>query len=174
MEDLKRNMKLKSFDFAESTSKQLITLSTAIVAFTITFGKELFGGINNGVAFGTLIIAWVLFTISIISGIWTLMALTGSLSKTTKTIKEGDNEKQEEVSIYDKNITLPEFIQMITFVLALIATITYAVILARSETKPVPVDNMPKAEIRVIRESTFTIEDSVKVDTLGFCMPTGH
>ena len=102
------------------------------------------------------------------------MALTGSLSKTTKTIKEGDNEKQEEVSIYDKNITLPEFIQMVTFVLALIATITYAVILARSETKPVPADNTPKAEIRVIRESTFIIEDSVKVDTLGFCMPTGH
>ena len=57
MEDLKRNMKLKSFDFAESTSKQLITLSTAIVAFTITFGKELFGGINNGAAFWALIIA---------------------------------------------------------------------------------------------------------------------
>lgn len=167
---MKKNMKLKSFDFAESTSKQLITLSTAIVAFTITFGKELFGGIDNGFAFGVLITAWVFFVVSIICGVWTLMALTGSLDKAINIVKEkkGEqgSEKEVEVSIYDSNIRWPEFFQVLFFVLALSATIWYAIVLTTSA--PEHVMQKTNSEIRIIRESTYTIHDSIKVDTLGF------
>lgn len=170
MEETKRNMKLKSFDFAASTSKQLITLSTAIVAFTITFGKELFGGINNSCAFTALIVAWVLFVISIIFGIWTLMALTGSLNSVTKIVKEKDDdkevEKEVEVSIYDSNIKYPELLQVLFFILAISATICYAIVLTNSETEQIMQESNTKPEIRVIRESTYTIKDSIKVDTL--------
>lgn len=173
---MKKNMKLKSFDFAENTSKQLITLSTAIVAFTITFGKELFGGIDNGLALGVLITAWVLFVVSIICGVWTLMALTGSLDKATNIVKEKEGEqereKEVEVSIYDSNIRWPEFLQVLFFVLALSATIWYAITLTNSVSEPLLPNTNP--EIRIIRESTYTIHDSIKVDTLGFDISKVH
>ena len=169
-------MKLKSFDFAESTSKQLITLSTAIVAFTITFGKDFFGGIDNEFALGVLITAWVLFVVSIICGVWTLMALTGSLDKAINIVKEKEGEQESEnevvVSIYDSNIRWPEFLQILFFVLALSATIWYAIVLTNSVPEPVIPNTNP--EIRIIRESTYTIQDSIKVDTLGFDMPKVH
>lgn len=171
MDNIKKEMKLKSFDFAESTSKQLITLSTAIVAFTITFGKELFGGVNNKTALIVLIVSWLLFILCIVFGVWTLMALTGSLDKTTRTIQEDKEDKEIEVSIYDRNITVPEFLQVLFFVLALAATIAYAIILAKSDTFPNDIGKSPQTELRIKRESTYKILDSIKVETFDITLP---
>lgn len=169
--DMSEEMKLKSFDFAEATSKQLITLSTAIVAFTITFGKELFGGVNNKAALVVLIISWALYALCIVFGIWTLMALTGSLAKPKKKVTEGPDSKEVEVSIYDKNITTPEILQIISFVLALILTIVYAVILvfAKPDTPAKPINS--QEELKIVRESTYTLQDSIKVDTFYVAFP---
>ena len=67
-----------AFDFARDTTKQLITLSTAIIAFTVTFGKDFLGKPDN---FGRtlVVISWVGFLASVIFGVWTLLALTGTL-----------------------------------------------------------------------------------------------
>lgn len=169
--DKSEEMKLKSFDFAEATSKQLITLSTAIVAFTITFGKELFGGVNNKAALVVLIISWALYALCIVFGVWTLMALTGSLAKPKKEVTEGTDSKDIEVSIYDKNITIPEILQIFSFVLALIMTIFYAIILvfAKPVTPVEPINS--QEELKIVRESTYTLQDSIKVDTFYVAFP---
>jgi len=43
---MKENQK-KAFDFASDTTKQLITLSTAIVTLTVTFSKDIIGVGDN-------------------------------------------------------------------------------------------------------------------------------
>lgn len=99
------------------------------------------------------------------------MALTGSLNSVTKIVKEKDDgkevEKEVEVSIYDSNIKYPELLQVLFFIFAISATICYAIVLTNSETEQIMQESNTKPEIRVIRESTYTIKDSIKVDTLG-------
>jgi hypothetical protein len=66
------------FEFAREIAVQLITLSTAFLALTIAFTKELLAGLPaRGVSWlhGT----WMCHVISILSGVLTLMALTGAL-----------------------------------------------------------------------------------------------
>jgi hypothetical protein len=67
-----------AFNFAKELAVQLITLSTAVIGFTVTFSKELDVPITSW-RLG-LIACWVLFLLSIVGGVWTLMALTGSLA----------------------------------------------------------------------------------------------
>jgi hypothetical protein len=69
----------KAFDFAADVTKQLITLSTGIVGATITF----FNFLSTDVPDSTrrrLFYAWCAYFMAIVFGIWTLLALTGSLS----------------------------------------------------------------------------------------------
>src|SRR5947209_20194535 len=68
----------KAFDFASDSTKQLITLSTGIVTLTITFGKDVFQNVPF-YAKVLLVIAWVIYLLSIIFGILTLLSLTGTL-----------------------------------------------------------------------------------------------
>jgi hypothetical protein len=94
----------KAFDFASDTSKQLITLATGIIAITITFAKDL---LEIGEATALLVWAWVVYLFSILSGVWTLMALTGEL--------ERREEGKEEPSIRGGNVTLPATLQILSF-----------------------------------------------------------
>jgi hypothetical protein len=109
----------KAFDFASDATKQLITLSTAIIAFTVTFSKEILrntAGEPNQAALVShggkilLVIAWSLYLFSIICGIWTLYALTGTLEQ--KALKKVD------ISTRGPNVTVPSIGQIILFMLA--------------------------------------------------------
>lgn len=96
----------KSFDFAADLTKQLVTLSSSIVTVTLLFSKD--GPAHHGWAKT----AWVIYLLSSIFGVWTLMALTGSLSDTSSPdLKLG------------YNVRIPSACQIITFGLASIATI---------------------------------------------------
>ena len=66
----------KSFDFATDTTKQLITLSTAVLALTITFAKDILGGTVGDLDRGLLAATWILYLISIVFGVLTMQALT--------------------------------------------------------------------------------------------------
>jgi hypothetical protein len=62
-------------------AKQVITLSTAAVAFTVTF-LDKFTAHASGPFRGvpqSLYVAWGLFGLSILFSLWTLMAITGTL-----------------------------------------------------------------------------------------------
>lgn len=70
----------KAFEFAQDSVKQLMTLSTGIIGLTVTFSKDIFSTPNNCQQ-SLLVNSWILFLISIFLGLWTLLALTGTLGK---------------------------------------------------------------------------------------------
>jgi len=83
---LKPNPKIRSpvkgVDLIVEVTKQLLTLSTGILTLTVTFAKYLkeSGGV---VSIGFLKAAWVLYLLCILFGIWTLMAVAGSMVPVT-------------------------------------------------------------------------------------------
>ncbi len=111
----------KAFDFAQETSKQLITLATAIIGLTVTFGKD-FAGSVQGCARFLAIASWVLFLVSVLFGLLTLMALTGSLEP-----KPGPGTPAIP-SIRGSNVIGPACIQVILFFLALVAAVWFGII----------------------------------------------
>jgi ketosteroid isomerase-like protein len=77
----------KAFDFAADSTKQLITLSTAILTLTITFGKDVLQKVDSGTK-QNLTYSWVVYLLSIFFGILTLLALTGTLDPIKKKKKQ--------------------------------------------------------------------------------------
>ena len=98
--------KLKPFDFASDTSKQLIALATGVTAVTVSFAKDVLGGVTDWPR-TVLGIAWGVYLISVISGIVTIMALTGQLTTGAP-------------SIYSKAVTVPAITQCLAFLAATI------------------------------------------------------
>ena len=69
----------KLFDFAQDTTKQIITLSSGIVALTITFFKDFASGASE-FSRHLMTVAWVGYVLSVIAGLLVLLALTGALT----------------------------------------------------------------------------------------------
>jgi len=105
-----------SFDFAQESTKQMITLATGIIALTITFQKDFLS--SSSIPADAKILAplsWLFFLLSVIAGLWTLLALAGSL----------DHRNQGQPSIYGKNIIIPSIIEILCFVTGLGLTVWY-------------------------------------------------
>lgn len=95
-------------------TKQLITLGTGVVTLEVTFAKAF---VEKMLAKSSLLqTSWVFLMLSIVVGIWVLMALTGSLAK---------NSPPASADIYKPNIRLPAFIQLVLFVLGMVFTIAF-------------------------------------------------
>ncbi|HXK39880.1 MAG TPA: hypothetical protein VJ837_03530 [Candidatus Paceibacterota bacterium] len=114
----------KSFDFAADLVKQLITLSTGVIALTITFAKDIVGsvGSSNGADSESILwltLAWIGFSLSIVFGIWALMALTGTL--------EPKGSDTAAPSIQGWNCRVPIGLQIFMFLSAIGCTIFYTV-----------------------------------------------
>jgi hypothetical protein len=105
----------KAFDFAQDTTKQLLTLATGIVTVTIAFSNVFTATPITSSAKRCLMFSWLAFLMSVCFCILTLMALTGSLQ----------NAEEQPKGIYEKNITIPSVLQIITFLLGLILTIIF-------------------------------------------------
>jgi hypothetical protein len=101
----------KAFEFAQEVTKQLLSLSTGVIALTVTFLTDVAG--NATANRSLLLAAWILFLVSIAFGILALMAMAGSLSK------------NREASIYDRNIAIPASIQILTFFAGLTVSVIY-------------------------------------------------
>jgi hypothetical protein len=99
----------KAFDIAQDSSKQLLTVAAGIVVLTITFFED-FGKHAPFSAKILLAVAWTVYCISILCGIFTLQTLAGNL----------ENGK---LSIYQFNTKLFSIAQIATFVIALILTV---------------------------------------------------
>lgn len=120
------DLQIKSFDFAADVAKQLITLATAIITVMITFSKDIFGTNNHYIAW--LLSSWILFLLSIVFGIFTLMALTGVLAQSQKTQNIEDRKELENFNnsgIYKCNVRWFEGIQIFLFIKALLLSIIY-------------------------------------------------
>jgi hypothetical protein len=106
--------KKKSFDFAQETTKQLLTLATGVLALTITFRKDIVEDASSG-AETWLQAGWILFLVSAVAGIATLGALSGNL------------DKQANPTIYAGNIRAPSLVQLMTFGAAVVCTFVFGV-----------------------------------------------
>lgn len=107
-----------AFKFASDLSKQLITLSTGILALTITFTKDLLGRVPRKKVW-TLKFSWIAYLSSIFCGIWHLMALTGTLVQITPS--------NDPLSI-GWNARLPASLQILTFLFATVLIMYYGVV----------------------------------------------
>lgn len=90
------------------TSKQLITLSTALLGLMISLVKDALGGVVEHRAL--LVASWLLFLSSTFSGLWLLAALNGTV---------GGKSDVDHRSIYKSNVRIPTTAQVISFALGL-------------------------------------------------------
>lgn len=114
MADLDKQIE-KAFDFAQEATKQLIALATGVIALTITFLTDVASSASSA-SVGFLQAAWVLYLVSILFGILTLLALTGNL------VRPGQGGTP---SIYRGNIVVSSIGQVLSFVIAVALTLVF-------------------------------------------------
>lgn len=105
---------------AADTTKQIITLSTGIMALTITFAKEFKVGTGALSVPTTLQISWLAFFLAILFAVLTLMAVTGSLSQIDCSADE--KTRRELADCNASNIRLPAIAMVICFLAGLALT----------------------------------------------------
>ena len=116
--------KKKAFDLAQDTSKQIITLSTGILALTLTFFKDFAGG-GSGASRVLMMIAWAIFLASIVTGVLHLLALTGTLASSTPSVTTG-------------SAKLFAGIEQLSFVVALLIAVIAGALALGGSTTPAP------------------------------------
>jgi len=116
----------QAFDFARDTTKQLITLSTGIIALTVTFSKDVFHN-PSGLPLKLLVGSWFSFLISVCLGVWTLLALTGTLEPMPKSPAQ-NGAGPNPPSIRGSNVTIPSLLQIIAFLAGLALTVWFGVV----------------------------------------------
>jgi hypothetical protein len=104
----------KSFDFAQDVVKQLITLATAVLTITVTFLDKVLAPAPKGAKI-MLGAGWLVYLVSILFGVFTLMTLSGKLATT------------DPPSIYDGGIRIMSGIQILLFVVATGLTIGFGI-----------------------------------------------
>lgn len=107
---------MKAFDFANEVTKQLITLSTAILALSVTFVDK-FAALEGGDP-GFLKWSWILLITSVVLGLITLSGLTAQLQP-----KRGDTANP---SIWAKPVVIPSSLQYLSFLAALVLLMLFA------------------------------------------------
>jgi hypothetical protein len=149
---MNEDLKKKAFDFASDTTKQLITLSTALIALSITFKGNFNGGGNETL----LLLCWIFLFVSVLFGIGSLMALTGTLEKSTE-----EGEGKVPLSIYGKNVKRPTLLQILFFLIGLLFLAIYGGQSIYTDKK-----DKPTSEIEIIRKSTYKFVEPEKTDTV--------
>lgn len=114
--DLSEQHKL-AFEAARDSTKQFLTLATGAIALTITFSKDFLGqGAPSDRPWA--LFAWAFFLGSVIFGLWTLLALTG-------TLEPGGN--LGTFSIRGRNVTIPATLQIAFFAVGLVLTVGFGI-----------------------------------------------
>lgn len=108
----------KTFDFAGDVTKQIITLSIGILTLCIAFTDKLLPSSASSHVW-LMFVALFLFTVSILSGILTLLKLTGILAKNPTTEDKNDS------PIYDCGTRLFSICQLSAFSLAIIFSMSF-------------------------------------------------
>lgn len=151
----------KSFDFAADVTKQLIALSTAIISLCVAFTDKIFSSYAAQSHSTTLLIALCCFVVSIVLGIFTLMALAGHLGKPTS-----DGSTTNQSPIYEGNVRFFSIGQMLTFVIAIIIAMVYVWKASSYTAEQQPAINNTEKCLKVIRVSDYSFEKGQVVDTL--------
>ena len=107
-----------AFEFARDTVRQFLTLATGLIALTITFSKDFVSSVPDEFRI-YLLWSWGFMLFSVLTGLLSLMALTGALDRS-----EQDN---KEPSITAKNITIPASFQVISFFIGLVLMVIFGI-----------------------------------------------
>lgn len=101
-----------AFTLAADSAKEIVKYSTAILTVTITFAKDTLLADRKTVPWclGT---AWMFYLLSILGGLWTLLALTGQLASASSTPG----------TLFAPNIQIPGLLMVLSFVLGLVLTV---------------------------------------------------
>lgn len=104
-----------SFQFAKETVTQLLTLATGMIGISVTFSKDVRSRIKSGER--TLLFrSWIVLLVSVVFGVWTLLALTGTLTQP----------KVSDDAIYGFNVTFPSIAQILSFLIGVLMLIRHA------------------------------------------------
>lgn len=147
-----KESKIKAFDFATDLTKQLITLATILIGLSITFFEKFKINFSKDI----LLSGWILLFLSVIFGIITLMAITGTLNDICNKGKNKEN------SIYSKNIRIPSILQVITFLTGLLLIIINSFFI---EVKEIDSEKIYLIKKPNCKTPDITISDSLKLKT---------
>lgn len=112
-----------SFEAAGDTCKTLLTLTTGILALTISFATSVAKGATTNELW-LLRASWALFLLSAIFGVFTLQGLTGSLNP----IPKPSQATVDQPSVYDSNIAGPARKQNVTFLLGVVLFLVFGML----------------------------------------------
>lgn len=116
-------MAIDGLKAAADTAKQFISLSTGVVALTITFADKFSPESAEQLAVPlTLKLSWLAYGLSIIFGVATLMAITGTINQ----IDLG----QENPGVNAQNIRIPALVMVLSFLVGLGLTISAGAIVS--------------------------------------------
>jgi hypothetical protein len=107
-----------AFAAAAECAKQLITLATGLLALEITFAKEVVQQLDMAGRW-TIALSWILLLLSVVAGVWTLLALTGSLASTAPLSGK---------TIFGMNVRIPAMLQIVLFLIGLLSTVGYGIL----------------------------------------------
>ena len=116
-------MDTKGLDRAYETTKQVITLSTGIIALTVTFAKEFKVSDTDLSVPLSLKISWLLYCAALVFGVWTLMAITGTLDELDRGGEEANRGRT--------NIRIPAGVMILAFVGGVVTTIWSGFLIAK-------------------------------------------
>jgi hypothetical protein len=120
----------KSFDYYLEAAKQLITLATAVIAFTVTFAKDFVGGTSP---FGKWVaaFAWGFYLCSIVCGLFAVYTLTGQLDPGSDEVGAADPSAEKSAlpppSIWAGNVQRTVKSQQTMFALGLAFSILFGI-----------------------------------------------
>lgn len=106
-----------AFASATDTSKQLITLATGVLALEITFAKDVVLKLD-ATAKRLIGVSWIFLLLSVVAGVWTLLALTGSLGQGTDLTPK---------AISGSNVRIPAILQILLFLGGLLLTVWFGI-----------------------------------------------
>jgi len=105
-----------AFSSAIDICKQMIVLTTGVLALEITFLKDLAPD-PNGFSVGLLEASWMSLGLSALFGLWTLSSLTGTCAQETPPAAK---------DVYNSNIAIPMWLQWMAFLLGLALSVWFA------------------------------------------------
>jgi hypothetical protein len=104
-----------AFTFATDAVKQLLTLATAILTFSLAFSSDVVSGASAEDRLW-LQWCWLVLAVSITAGGWTLLAMTGVIANEVVTPSP---------TIYEGSVRGPAAVQTLTFVVGLCLLATF-------------------------------------------------
>ncbi len=122
---------------AADTTKQIITLSTGVIALTVTFLETIVQPAAQGARLvpWTMFAAWIFFGLTIVVGVMTLGAVTGTLDALDRKQNELQLSTSQEEAIASlasgKNIRIPARVMSFLFLIGMALTIATGFLLLR-------------------------------------------